>query len=332
MPKKRVELELIDPLYSTYHHQGTCTAILVNNPSIRNWTLNETMNLTCTRKFLTGFTTPEITVFESSWEDCPHFQRISISSRFIGGHINRIIRNMLDDGYYVAYSNVDDYYVQGKSWYKKRHFNHDGMICGYDQNDNTYCLYAYDSNWVYRKFWTPKSSFDKGRIAMEKQGAFSNFYALKPRSRIIDFSPKTVYANLKEYLDSDLKKYPFKGEGPVLVIAVHAYIAEYILMLYRGEIPYELMDTRVFRIIWEHKKTMLERLKLVEKSLGLSNTVSSKYENIVKEADTMRMLYASHHMKRRDTVLPVIHKKLLKLMKDEKNQLKRILSKMEEVL
>ena len=64
---KRVTLPLIDPLYSTFHHQGPATATITKNPTIRNWYLNESMNLVCTRKFLNGYTTPEITIWASSY-------------------------------------------------------------------------------------------------------------------------------------------------------------------------------------------------------------------------------------------------------------------------
>ncbi len=327
--RKRVELPLLEPLYRTYQYQGPCTAITKNNPTIRNWYLNERMNLSCTRKFLNGFTTPEISIMGTSWWDCPYIERIGVSSRFLRGHINTIIRKILDEGYYVAFENIDDYYVEGKSWYKERHFNHDGLICGYDQKDKTYCLYSYDSRWIYHKFWTSQRSFNAGRIAAEKQGAFPDFYALKVKGDVIEFSPRTVYDKLKEYLDSDLEKYPFEGENGVFGIVVHEFIAEYVLRLYRGDTPYERMDRRVFRLIWEHKKAMLERIELVEKDLGMNNTISKEYASLVKEANTMRMLYASHHMKRRDSVLPTIREMLLKLMQDERKLLERLMKKME---
>ena len=73
--KKKVELPLIEPMYSTYHHQGIATAIMANNPSISNWYLNQVMILTCTRKFLTGFTTPEIGIVESSWGLNPYYRK-----------------------------------------------------------------------------------------------------------------------------------------------------------------------------------------------------------------------------------------------------------------
>jgi len=167
---KRLELPIADALYSTYHNQGPSTAITVNNPTIRNWYLNERMNLACNRKFLKGYTTPTITVVRTEWEVCPYFEIIQISSRRTNVQTNQIIRKMINNGYYVIFNNIDDYYVEGKSWYKVRHFKHDGMICGYDQNEKTYCLYAYDSNWIYRKFWTSQRSFNQGCAAMKKQG------------------------------------------------------------------------------------------------------------------------------------------------------------------
>ena len=43
-------------------------------------------------------------------------------------------------------------------------------------------------------------------------------------------------------------------------------LPKYIDKLYDGSIPYDRMDRRVFRLIWEHKKIMLERIEAMEKS------------------------------------------------------------------
>ena len=92
------------------------------------------------------------------------------------------------------------------------------------------------------------------------------------------------------------------------------------------------MDRRIFRMVWEHKKSMLERINLIEKFLGLGNELSMAYEPIVKNADTMRMLYASHHMRRRDSVLPIIQNMLIQLMQEERLLLEKLLNVMEAKL
>lgn len=324
---KHVELPLIEPLYKTYHSQGAATAIIGNNPTIRNWYLNHVMNLSCNRKFLDGFTSPEIKIKNSSWKFSPCLNRIWISTQYTKGYINPIIRELLDDGYYVNFRGVDDYYVKGKTWYKERHFSHDGLICGYDQNDKSYCIYAYDSNWIYNKFWISQKDFNAGRIAMRKRGIFTNMCALKPKEDKIDFLPETACLNIKGYLDPNFEKDPDDNEERVYGIVVHEYIAEYVSKLYNGDIPYERMDRRVFRLIWEHKKVMFERIELIEQNMGMNNEISTKYKNLVSEADTIRMLYASHHMKRRDSVLPIIKKKLLNLMNNERKLLTLLIEK-----
>ena len=322
---KFAELPLIEPLYRT-HHNAIFTACLNSNPSIRNWFLSNTMILTCNRKFLTGFTSPEILVENYSYNN-PFLETKCIPTKFLKGSVNYVIRNMIDQGYYVYFMGVDDYYIDGKSWYKKRHFNHDGTICGYNQSNKTFCIYAYNSNWILEKFWTPQKSFNKGLEAITKKGVYSSLCAIKPKQDIVEFSVKTALKGILDYLDSDIIKYPETGEGNVRGIVVHEYIAKYIDKLFDGSIPYERMDRRVFRLIWEHKKVMFERIEKIEQSLQLSNDVSGKYKHLVKEADTMRMLYASHDMKRRDSVLPIIKKKLLSLVDKEKELLTLLVDK-----
>ena len=66
---------------------------------------------------------------------------------------------------------------------------HDAGIFGYNQEDKTFCLYAYDSDWIYKKFWTSQSSFMNGILAAFKQGKCGNLYGLKPNTmQTIDFS------------------------------------------------------------------------------------------------------------------------------------------------
>ena len=319
---KRVELPLVEPVYKTYQNQGTATAIIADNPTIRNWYLNQIMNLTCWRRFLTGWTTPALTIVDSSWTMNPYLESVQkISTKYTKGYINPIIREMLDNGLYVAFDKVDDYYIKGKSMYKERHFGHDGLICGYDRDEKTYCMYAYDSSWVYRKFWISQKDFNAGRRAMMKQGIYTNIYGLRVKENVVEFSPAVACNNIAEYLDSDLEKYPFDGQGRIFGIVVQEYIAEYVSKLFNGEIPYERMDWRIFSLIWEHKKVMLERIIMLEQSLGMDNDISEKYKPLVAEADMMRMLYASHHMKRRDSVLQTIRSKLLLLMEKERELL-----------
>lgn len=329
---KRVELPIYEPIYKTYQFQGSGSAIIDDNNSIRNWYLNEIMLLKCARTFLKGSSTPGIGIENSSLMSNPYLEKTKFPLSYLKGCTHQMIRNFIDLGYYVYFCDVDDYYIKNKSLYKKRHLYHDGLICGYDKSDRTYCIYSYDRNWVYRKFWTPQICFTNGCKSSIKNNITVNFVIIKAKTQNVDFSLGKVYENLMKYLDSSIEKYPFDGEGTVLGIVVHTYIAEYIMKLFRGEILYRFTDWRILRLIWEHKKFMLERIIKVEKFLELDRTLSERYKTVVKEADNIRMLYASHRIKRRDSVLLSISQKLLNIEKKEREILTQLLQMMKKEL
>ena len=317
--KPFAELPLLTPMYSTYHRQSAATSLFVSNPSIRNWYLNSVMILTCRTKFLDGYTSPMIGIKDSAWGDNPYFITHVIPFPFLKGNLSRFIRNAIDEGYYLGFEQVDDYYIKGKSWYKERHFAHNGLLCGYNQEDKTYCLFAYDSNWILRKFWTPQIGFYNGIKSMYKQNVFGEFWAIKPKKSNVLFSSPKALNKIVEYLK------PTVENGVVSGIVVHDYIAKYLDKLLDGSIPYERMDRRVFRLIRDHKTVMLERIQCIESQLSLSGEISRDYAFIVKESENMHMLYASYRMKRRDSLLTDIRKKLFLINEKENELLKNLL-------
>ena len=80
-------------------------------------------------------------------------------------------------------------------------------------------------------------------------------------------------------------------------------------------------------MIWEHKQAMLERITLIEEALSFDHSISESYRSVVREANNCRMLYAAHHMKQRNAVLPIIQKKLLELKDKEQELLNKLLDK-----
>ncbi len=323
--KGYVDLPLVAPMYGTYHFQLPGSAIIGSNPSIRNWYLNEIIILSCTRRFLKGFNSPEVCVAASAWDNNPYIDVVTYPLEYLNGSVNSIIRNLLDDGRYVYYCGVDDYYIEGKTWYKIKHFDHDGLICGYNQNNKTYCIYAYDQNWLCKKFWTSQKGFNKGQKYMANQGVYGRICGLKVKKENMEFSPNSALRLIAEYLDSNLERYPITEQGDVWGIVVHDYVAMYIDKLYDGSVTHEKMDHRIFKAIWEHKVVMLERIQNIEKDLNLNSDISDKYKKVVNETNRLRMLYAAHHQKQRTSILPSIKKNLLIVKNEEMKILKALL-------
>lgn len=151
-------------------------------------------------------------------------------------------------------------------------------------------------------------------------------HTIKPRQVTIELNLAEIFESIREYLGCSFRK-AHVGElsTNVFGIETHEYMAMYLTMLANGDIPHERMDWRIFRQLWEHKKVMQERIAVVEKRLGAPATISEAYAEVVRQANNMRMLYAAHHIKRKDSVLPIIRKKLLVITETEFQLLSRFL-------
>lgn len=327
--EKKVELPIIEPVFSTYHYQCMATAIISSNPSIRNWALNENVTMWCEKSFLWGVTTPYLSVQFSSYEENPHLEKHFFDLTDENIIFDQLVRKYMDNGYYFYFNKIDDFYLDGKTWYKERHFFHDGILCGYDQENKLYCIYAYDNRWKYTKLWIPQVSFNDGIRSMRESGEKGYLYALKPMPERVEFNPTVVVNNLKSHINTTFEVCPPTDPTGATGLAVHDYILLYLDKLLDNSIPHERMDWRIFRVIWEHKKLMFERIERMEEALSLDSTASDLYKFIVEEANKIRLLYASYHMKRRDSLLVSIKEKLIEIKNKEKEILEKFIEEAE---
>ena len=328
-----VRLPLEKTVYQTFVPQGSMSCMIHENPSIRNWFLNENLLLRCNRIFYKGrFSSPEITIEKSHHCDCPHLECEKLSAEFLRKNVHTVIRNALNAGYYIVFEYIDDYFIKGKSWYHKWHVSHNGMIFGYDQEDRTYDLLSYDERWIFRPYKTPQRGVEKGILSAADTELYSRFYFMKPKDTIVEINPRKMLKSLKEYLDSSMEKYPPEEDQRAFGIVVHDYLAMYMDCLYSDYYPHERIDHRSYRMIWEHKKVVHESLQAVEDKLNLDHTISDKYTKIVYTADTLRNIYTGYCIKPRKPLLLKIKKDLLQMKEDEMILLQSFVEKAEEVL
>ena len=311
----KIILPLMEPGYSTYHGQAAAGAILTENPSVWNFYINRAVNLSCNTKFLEGYSTPDLGVDRSDFTECPVIDKRMIEMEFIGKYTEQVIKNFLKSGFYVFFGGVDDYYMDGKTWFRERHFNHNGLIHGYDPEDESFLVYAYDFQWKLSSFKVPVKSFRKAR----KSGCDGVLFGIAPHRKPIELDPAMILENLKDYLRSSEENDCIKGR------LVHRYLGRFLDMHISGEISYEKLDRRIFRLLWEHKKVMRERLE----KLGLDD-IAGSYGDVVALADSMRILYGIYHRKYNKTILPAVKEKLEMADALENDLLNKAVKRLEE--
>lgn len=312
--------------------QGTAAPCIAlrNHPTAYNAILNQCTTLSCTRRFLDGFTTPQVGIPRLNIHSFPCIERYGVALRFTHDRFREIVKKMLDEGFYIYFGGVDDYFLPGKSWYGIRHMSHDGILCGYDDNDGTYSVAAYDSDWVFRLIRIPQDCFREGLESGISQGWNGNLFAYRMRNGEIQPDEKQMLRYLKAHVDADMDHFPLTERGNVEGIAVQGFLALYIEKLMDGSIPADKMDWRVLRPVWEHKKCMLDRLILLETLHGWEPEFSSRYRPLVDAANRNRMMYAVYHKNRRPELLENVRKGLLDGKEQERAILCDFIRKTEE--
>ena len=318
------------PFFATTQISAAPGLAMANHPTAYNDILNKCTSLSCTRRFIKGYSSPQVSFYRLSFTGLSCLELYTVSLKYTRPYVKEIIKQMLDEGFYIYFNRVDDFYLPGKSWYGIRHFSHDGVICGYDESDHTYSIAAYDINWVYKLIKISQESFFEGLDSMFEQKSYSELCAYKAKDEEVKLDEKMILKHLKEYLFFDKEKFDVKENGKVYGIAVHDFLAMYIEKLKDGKIPHEKMDWRSLRPIWEHKRCMLDRIIAIEKLKNWDDTFSIAYRPLVEYADRIRMMYAMYHKTARASILTGIERGLLELKEREREILTKFVEKMEE--
>lgn len=282
--KKKMILPLVSPIYTTTHGQCFVTSILHSNPSLRNWYLNNVMVLSVSNKNSDGLFVPRVDICQSNIGDNPYIEQQHILLTFLNGTVSRVIRNMIDRGYYVYFGAIDDFYMRGKDGFHKIHFLHDGLIIGYDQNEKTYSVYAYNYEMKLKVFNMPQICFERARKSTEKMGFCGFINAIKPMPINVELNPQLIKTRLYEYLDPPVINNSIENSTVAYGIITHQYIKKFLDLLYNNDSNMICFDLKPFKMIFEHKQFMLERIIKIEEYFKINDKISSKYSLIANKA------------------------------------------------
>ena len=294
----RKELPFEMPPLVTYHNQACPGVVAMRSPGGMGWYLNNAIQLSVEKKFLRGYTTPLLKIIGCTYSDISVIQYVTVNVKYIYENLVNAIVKMLDEGKYVGFMNADDFYIPGKSWYGVRHFKHDGMIIGYDLEDRTFTLLAYDSAWIFRSFAVPMGCFLDAFAPLPRRNLFGTLYVASPVKVEVPLDIHKILQDIDQYLDSNLDKYPMIDDGKTAYgIVVLKYIAEYLECLRDGRIPYSRMDRRIVRLLLDHKMLMRKRIAAVSFELGLSGCFEEEYMVIVDMLQSMQFQYKKFELR-----------------------------------
>lgn len=222
---------------------------------------------------------------------CP-FLDVQIINKEVLGNFNAIsfIVNCINSGYYI-HMKVNHKFLSASNlkWYKQADHAHELLIYGYDTNmqtikiaDNfggkykfTTCTFeefdqAYSSPPIYNI-----DNYEKVLLLKPKQNVKFQFDLLKVKDSLEDF---LASRDTRIRDDQSLSW----AKNLTLGVAVYDKIIEYLFLLIENKVS---IDVRLFHVLWEHKKCMIDRIKYME-TLGIIRNpdIAKTYQEIERTA------------------------------------------------
>ncbi|WP_068619666.1 hypothetical protein [Paenibacillus tuaregi] len=205
---------------------------------------------------------------------CP-FLDVQIINKDIFGKLNVIsfIVDCIDSGYYI-HMKVNHKYLSASSlkWYNRTDYAHELLIYGY--NTNTQTLELADNFGGKYKF--ARCTFEEFQLAYSNPPIYNTanyekVLLLKPKEDIIfQFDLLKVKDSLEDFLasrDTRIRDDQSSSWARNLTLGVDVYdkIIDYLFLLIDKKAS---IDLRLFHVLWEHKKCMIDRIRYME-TLGI---------------------------------------------------------------
>lgn len=280
------------PWFTFAQESAAACLALRGHPTAYNAILNQCCALSCRGRPAKSGGGFGVGVPHSRIRNFPCLEQYTLSFRFGLPHGREIIRELLHKGFYVYYRGVEEYDLSGKGGFFHRNGHKDGILFGYDDNDGTYRVAAFDSDWLFRPIWLPQECFAEGLRRCLAHGVAGSFTAYRMRDTRVRLNEEQILQDLRAYAEADGARFPQVGGGTTEGIGVQELLAQYLGNLADGELPLSMADRQALCAVWEHKKCMLDRLSALERRHGWGTSFSSRYRPLVDAAYRNRMLYA----------------------------------------
>ena len=286
-------LEQNPPVQSYQHHAFWLSMILGNEPAARPWLTMQYTNLMWDTR--DGLLNPYI---YSDWrfeteQLLPTKFLVNVPPAMVRGYrtfdLVALIREMLDHGYYQM-GTFDEFYVPAKLGYQKRHFVHNNLLYGYDDEKGCFLSIGYTRNRLYEPFAVSYTDYVESvyRLKQRVIGALFCYYQPNPACR---FQPGTYRAVLSDYISAANKGETRNIYGIECLGVIAAALRE------RSEGPFDLRPLRVIR---EHANLTYEGLTHLEASgAGID---PARYRPVVAAAETALNLGIKLRLTGRETL------------------------------
>lgn len=328
------------PTITTYTQHAHLLAILENEPRAKTWIYSNYIQIYANKELNTNswadfyFPMPyEIRPFEL----CKWLEVQKNSEEYVTKNYDNIVKyvtDMLKENYYVHM--MVNYRYLSRSRFSKSNEDrrHDILIYGYDDEIRTF--YCADFMFETSKYTFSECTFDELNAAynncfVRERPSYLNHNIYSYRLKMecdYEYHYKNIIFWIKKYLNCETPEY-WNGYNycnkESIVWGISCYDALLQSLLILGD---DVIDVRLYYLLKDHKKMMIERLKYLVASFPKIDGCISEYEAIYFSISVIVNMILKYNL----TFERVIIKKIVEKLKEMKNREYKVLFEIAEYL
>ncbi len=292
-----MELEIKQPPITCYLHHAYQLTVSMSHKDFDSWFLSNYIQLeyVAEQDILNFFT--YVICGNCVYNPLINYRILDLEYIFKTNiDIIEFVKKSIEAGYYIV-TYIDEFYIPERNAYKKEHFKHELMIYGFDLSKKEFKLLGYNNKNIYSTSSVSFSEFNNGYLNSVDQN--NDVLLLKAKNDnswnpSYNFDIENVKNLLSDYLYSENSSERLRSIGNPNKYIYGLSVYKYLIKCYEEIIRSnnKQTDIRHFYLLYEHKKTMVARLKyLTEKGyLNNSNNYISLFLELQKDAFNARNL------------------------------------------
>lgn len=268
------------PPIETYQNDAFFLGICLSYNRSKYVYLNRYINLQC--EDTVHMKKLDMKFVHSSWGDLYlegtgelnlfHFANFNTSS------LISFFRERIDQDCYLLLYEIDEFYLSYSDSYKKQHYMHDTYIYGYD--DDFFYVIAY-SNKKLQQLKVPQKEIANGvlKTTIKDVDDFCSFRINQAADIRLDV--KHIIKELENYCTG---KTDYENTSLIYGINIYPIVIKCLHEL-KNKFDETAVDLRIFRLIWEQKKVMCERVEILKKEgIEVDKEIQQKLLDIERRA------------------------------------------------
>lgn len=344
-----MKLPISWPITETYQFSSFVMSIILSHDNTKNLYENNYINLFCLDTDQLWHM--DLEFWDVTWEDFRKYGIFEMDlfsiNNFSSGALASFLRERIDQGNYLLLHMVDEFYLPYSEFYQNDHFVHDTYIYGYE--NEFFWVMAYSQKKL-KQIKVSAMDIEQSLFSAKDYKPEVFFCSLRPNQAIhvnVDYHriKQSFYEYLgykKDFPQCNMQKNsntnmltlvpsaPKHKDNYVYGNQIYTVLNNCIdAMLINHDFTHSPIDIRPFRLLWEHKRILQNRINYIITQYNMPKDILYSFEDVIAQANTLFMLAIKYDVTNQKKILESIISQVNLLREHETELLTFFLDKWE---